>query len=147
MKQDYEMSDIETKRQGSSASSLFTGFLIGGLAGVIAAFLMAPQSGEETRSQLREKGMELKDRAMTTMDETRSRAEQALVDTKDRAKSTMEETRTRAEQVLADTKVRAGEKLQDISSKAEEVARNTRQQAEDMTQQAKAERSDSQSSM
>ena len=125
MDNNSEMADVEIKRHGSSAGSLFTGFLIGGLAGIIAAFLIAPQSGEETRFRLRDKGLELKDRALTTMDETRTRAEQAL----------------------ADTKVRAGEKLQDISSRAEEVARSARRQAEDMTRQAEAERADSQSSI
>jgi hypothetical protein len=39
-------------------------FLIGGLVGVIAAFLMAPQSGEETRAQIRDKS-ELKYKAKT----------------------------------------------------------------------------------
>ncbi len=46
--------------------SLFVGFLAGALAGVVATLLLAPQSGEETRTQIREKSVELKDKAETT---------------------------------------------------------------------------------
>jgi gas vesicle protein len=47
-------------------SSFFTGFFIGALLGGAAALLFAPQSGEETRTQLRDKGIELKDKAEAT---------------------------------------------------------------------------------
>ena len=46
--------------------TLFVGLLAGAMAGVIATLLLAPQSGEETRTQIREKGVELKDKAETT---------------------------------------------------------------------------------
>ncbi len=38
------------------------GMLIGGLAGALTMLLLAPQSGEDTRSQIQEKGIELRDR-------------------------------------------------------------------------------------
>jgi len=38
------------------------GVLIGGLAGAITMLLLAPQSGEDTRLQIQEKGIELRDR-------------------------------------------------------------------------------------
>ena len=34
------------------------GFIVGGLSGVVAALLLAPQSGEETRKQIGEKAIE-----------------------------------------------------------------------------------------
>lgn len=46
--------------------SLFVGLLAGALAGVVATLLLAPQSGEETRTQIREKAAELKEKAETT---------------------------------------------------------------------------------
>jgi gas vesicle protein len=113
--EDHEEYEYEMKRKGGSASSLFTGFLLGSIAGIIAAFLMAPQSGDETRAQIREKSMELKDRA----------------------KDMVGETRMRAEQKIAETRALAGEKIQDISSRVEEVARTTRQQGEELSQQAR----------
>ncbi|MHB8776293.1 MAG: YtxH domain-containing protein [Anaerolineales bacterium] len=38
------------------------GILIGGLAGALTMLLLAPQSGEDTRMQIQEKGIELRDR-------------------------------------------------------------------------------------
>ena len=38
------------------------GLVIGGLAGAAAMLLLAPQSGEETRMQIQQKGIELRDR-------------------------------------------------------------------------------------
>ena len=39
------------------------GFVVGGVAGAVAALLLAPQSGEETRSIIRDKSIELRDKA------------------------------------------------------------------------------------
>ncbi|MGH2607283.1 MAG: YtxH domain-containing protein, partial [Anaerolineales bacterium] len=45
----------------SDFGAFFSGFVIGGLVGAAVALLMAPQSGEETRHMIRDKGIELKD--------------------------------------------------------------------------------------
>ena len=37
------------------------GFLVGGLTGAVTALLLAPQSGDETRTIIKEKAIELKD--------------------------------------------------------------------------------------
>ncbi len=44
----------------SSKGAFLTGFLLGGLAGAAGALLMTPQSGETTRLQIRDRGIELK---------------------------------------------------------------------------------------
>ncbi len=46
----------------SGFGDFLAGFLLGGLVGAAVALLFAPQSGEETVSMIREKGIELKDR-------------------------------------------------------------------------------------
>ena len=48
------------------ASSFFTGFFVGAMVGGAAALLLAPQSGEETRAQIRERSIELKEQAEAT---------------------------------------------------------------------------------
>jgi len=52
--------------------------LIGGLAGAVTMLLLAPQSGKDTRMQIREKGIELRDRttkiAEDTLEQVRSNA-------------------------------------------------------------------------
>jgi len=46
----------------SNIFGVLVGMLIGGLAGAVAMLLLAPQSGEDTRLQIQEKGIELRDR-------------------------------------------------------------------------------------
>ena len=60
---------------GKEVSSFFTGFFVGALVGGAAALLLAPQSGEETRAQIRDKGIELKEKAETTYGEVISEIE------------------------------------------------------------------------
>jgi gas vesicle protein len=47
----------------SSGAEFFAGLVIGGLVGATLALLLAPQSGEETRAQIRDKSIEVKGRA------------------------------------------------------------------------------------
>jgi gas vesicle protein len=56
------------KYHKNNSGGVFTGLLIGGLAGALTALLLAPQSGEETRRQIREKGIELRDRTTELAD-------------------------------------------------------------------------------
>lgn len=42
--------------------SVLVGMLVGGLAGAVTMLLLAPQSGKDTRMQIQEKGIELRDR-------------------------------------------------------------------------------------
>lgn len=44
----------------NNTGAFLTGFLVGGLVGAAAALLMTPQSGEDTRLQLQDRGIELK---------------------------------------------------------------------------------------
>ncbi len=47
---------------------VLAGLLIGSLAGAGAMLLLAPQSGEKTRLQIQEKGLELRDQATGKLD-------------------------------------------------------------------------------
>src|SRR4030065_1022454 len=78
--------------------SFVVGFLVGGISGAIAALLLAPQSGEETRTIIKDKAIELRDQAATTIDETVEKAEK-----------TVNESIKKAEAMLADAKKRANE--------------------------------------
>ena len=42
--------------------SVLLGMLVGGLAGAVTMLLLAPQSGKDTRTQIQEKSIELRDR-------------------------------------------------------------------------------------
>ena len=53
----------------SNVFGVLAGMLIGGLAGAVTMLLLAPQSGEDTRMQIQEKGIELRDRTAGMLDE------------------------------------------------------------------------------
>ena len=67
---------------------VLTGMLIGGLAGAVTMLLLAPQSGKDTRKQIQEKGVELRDRTTElvedTMAQVRTKANKLTADLKDR---------------------------------------------------------------
>lgn len=110
-------SDYDERRMmntGKNISSALMGFLIGGLVGAAAAMLMAPQSGQETRTLLRDKGMEIKDRASETIEGTRSKAEQ----------------------VVTDTRSRASDAIRNVAGRTEEIARKASDSADKMADQA-----------
>jgi len=49
---------------------VFVGILIGGLAGVVTMLLFAPRSGKDTRKQIQEKGIELRDQTNKIVEDT-----------------------------------------------------------------------------
>lgn len=77
--------------------TFFAGLIVGGLVGAAVALLMAPQSGEETRTYIRDKSIELKDRAVESATEARLRTQQAYEDARARAESAIEDMRMRAD--------------------------------------------------
>lgn len=79
--------------------SFLSGFLIGGLVGGAVALLLAPQSGEETRTLIRDKGVEIKDKTVTSLEEAYARAEQAAADARARAEELAKVAQSRAEEL------------------------------------------------
>ncbi|MDO8754304.1 MAG: YtxH domain-containing protein [Anaerolineales bacterium] len=56
------INDTQELKSHNSIVGVLAGVLIGGLAGAITMLLLAPQSGEDTRMKIQEKGIELRDR-------------------------------------------------------------------------------------
>lgn len=59
----------------NKGGSFLAGLFIGGVVGAGVALLLAPQSGEETRLQIRDKSFELKDGATESLTEAGHRAQ------------------------------------------------------------------------
>lgn len=104
------------------------GFIIGGLAGAVSALLLAPQSGEETRTVIRERAIELRDRASESADDLYVQAEQAYAEARARAdelarlaKERGVELQRRGQVVLEEQKARIGGAIQQ-AKKAEPPA-------------------------
>lgn len=80
--------------------AFLVGFIVGGLSGAVVALLMAPQSGEETRALIRDKSIELRDRAQQTAEEAIARAEMAASEARTRADELAHDLRERGRGVI-----------------------------------------------
>lgn len=69
----------ERTYEGGRTKSVLAGLLIGGLAGAAAMLLFAPQSGKQTRAQIRDKSIQLREKTTAGV---RNALEQARVETK-----------------------------------------------------------------
>lgn len=96
-----------------SGLEFFAGFVIGGLVGAAVALILAPQSGEETRAQIKEKSIELKTRAGELAVEARQRAEELSEEARQKAEELSSETRKRIEEIIADARVRIEEAIEE----------------------------------
>lgn len=79
----------EYRYTANNTAGVLIGMLIGGLAGAAAALLMAPQSGKDTRRQIQEKSIEVRDRTTELVEDTvaqvRTKANNLTVGLKDRS--------------------------------------------------------------
>lgn len=95
----------EIKYTSNNTLGVLGGMLIGALAGAAAALLLAPQSGRDTRKQIQDKSIELRDRTTELVDDT------------------MAKVRTNASKITMDLKSRgqevAAEQLDNVSEVAQ----------------------------
>jgi gas vesicle protein len=96
-------------------AGLFVGGLVGGLLGAAAAMLLAPQSGEDTRAYLKEKGLELKDRAGDLSFDVRERANVVS----ERARVVMEERMAQMQDAIQTGKETAERTKEELLAKLE----------------------------
>lgn len=87
--------------------AFLVGFIVGGLTGAVVALLFAPQSGEETRALIKDKSIELRDKAQVTAEEAYARAEAAAKEARARAEELAREARARAEELGHEARARA----------------------------------------
>ena len=100
--------------RGMRMTTFLSGLLIGGLAGAVAMLFMAPQSGRDTRLQIRNKGMLIRDRVAETADEARQRAGEMAGQARERATEMAAQARERAGEVAG----QAREKAQQLTDEA-----------------------------
>lgn len=79
--------------------AFFIGFVVGGLTGAVAALLLAPQSGEETRGIIKERAIELRDKTSESFTEAYSKAEAAANEAVRQAEKLLNEAKQRAAEI------------------------------------------------
>lgn len=82
--------------------AFLVGFIVGGLTGAVVALLFAPQSGEETRALIKDKSIELRDKAQHTAEEALARAEATAQEARARADELAKQVRERGKEVYSD---------------------------------------------
>jgi len=113
------------------------GFIVGGLTGAIASLLLTPKSGDETRTYIKEKAIELGDKVNVSVEDARVKADEITTDAKVRAEAILADARVRAEEVAAEARTRAEDLqkrgqvvLEEQKAKVTKVAKNAKDAAE-----------------
>jgi gas vesicle protein len=88
------------------------GFLVGSVIGVATALLFAPRSGEETRAEIRDKAVDLRDRTTETVKDTVSQAKSKAYEIKDTVIEKAEGLKQRGKQTV-------NQQLDNVSQAAE----------------------------
>ena len=88
-KKDTKNQEFELVKQSGHTKTFLSGLVIGGMVGAVTMLLMAPQPGEQTRTELQGRAIELRDRTATTV------------------KETMTQVRAKANQIKADVQIKA----------------------------------------
>ncbi|KXK15817.1 MAG: YtxH-like protein [Chloroflexi bacterium OLB14] len=96
--------------------AFLVGFVVGGLTGAVVALLFAPQSGEETRALIKDKSIELRDRASASAEDMIARAE-----------ATAAEYRARADELTKMAKERATELAGQVRERGTSIANEVRE--------------------
>jgi gas vesicle protein len=110
----HEMEQIEHRTR--PVKPILGGFLVGSVIGVATALLFAPRSGEETRAEIRDKAVELRDRTTETVKDTVSQAKSKAYEIKDTVTDTVRE---KAEELKQRGKVTVNRQLDNVSEAAE----------------------------
>jgi len=101
--------------------AFLVGFIVGGLSGAVVALLFAPQTGEETRAIIKDKSIELRDKAQVTAEEAIARAEAAAADARARADELAKQLRDRGQGVVEDVRERGKSAVDAVRSKVKKT--------------------------
>jgi len=106
--------------------AFLVGFIVGGLTGSVVALLFAPQSGEETRAVIRDKSIELRDKAQMSAEEAIARAEAAAAEARARADELARQLRERGQEVYSDVRDRGQAMYEDVRERGKSAVENIR---------------------
>ena len=109
--------------------AFLVGFIIGGLSGAVVALLFAPQTGEETRALIKDKSIELRDRAQQSAEEALARAEATAAEARARADELARQLRDRGQEVYGDVVERGKGMVDDVRERGKSAVEAVRKTA------------------
>ena len=109
-----------TENATHTAKPVLTGFLVGGIVGAATALLFAPRSGEETRAEIRNKAVELRDRTTETVNDTVAQARSRAQEIKNSVSEKAEELKQRGKHVVGQQLDRVSQAAEDGKKKVQE---------------------------
>jgi gas vesicle protein len=109
--------------------AFLVGFIVGGLTGAVAALLFAPQSGEETRAVIKERSIELRDKAAEEAEAAWKRAEAAAIEAREKAEELTKQAMAQSEEITLKARKR-GEELVETTKETVKKATGRGKKAE-----------------
>ena len=92
------------------------GFVVGGVAGAVAALLLAPQSGEETRTLIKDKSIELRDKAVQQADVLAKKAGEVTGEVKTRGKEFVDSAKVHGKDIVDSAKKAVAKKRPSVET-------------------------------
>lgn len=106
--------------------AFLVGFIVGGLTGAVVSLLFAPQSGEETRALIKDKSIELRDKASVSAEQALAKAEAAAAEARARADELAKELKARGETVVSEVRTRGGAIVEDVKTRGKNAVESIR---------------------
>ncbi|MEA3351782.1 MAG: YtxH domain-containing protein [Chloroflexota bacterium] len=103
--------------KNSDIGAFLSGFVLGGLVGSAVALLLAPQTGEETRTYIKDRSIELKDVVEKSAADARVKADATLADARKQTEKFTQQAQAKADELRQQGQV----VLDEQKSKLEEV--------------------------
>ena len=116
---DYEYN--QTAEMTDSTKHILTGIVVGGLIGATAMLLLAPRTGEEIRSEIKDRAIDLRDRTSETVKDTVSQVVSRAGDLRGGLRGKSEDIKKRGQDVLIEQLDRVSEAVEAAKKALQEI--------------------------
>jgi gas vesicle protein len=117
--------------------AFLVGFIVGGLTGAVVALLFAPQSGEETRAVIKERSIELRDKATEEAEAAWKRAEEAALEAREKTEEMVKQARLQSDELIKQARSQGEEITLKARDKGKELVETTKSTVKKATSRAK----------
>lgn len=121
----YDYDNEQVQDMSEATKHILTGILVGGLIGATAMLFLAPRSGEEMRSEVRDKALDLRDRTTETVkdrvSQVVSKASHLRGDVRDNVRDRSQDLKQRGQDVLIDKLDRVSEAVEAVKRVLQEI--------------------------